>query len=58
MASIILLPPLTLDEVWSGNAAVWSVPSIRSFWEMCFFVFDGMGGEEAGETAAFLCARP
>lgn len=25
--------------------------------EMCFFVFDGMGGEEAGETAAFMCAR-
>lgn len=25
--------------------------------EMCFFIFDGMGGEEAGETAAFLCAR-
>lgn len=25
--------------------------------EMCFFVFDGMGGEEAGETAAFLCAQ-
>lgn len=25
--------------------------------EICFFVFDGMGGEEAGETAAFLCAQ-
>lgn len=25
--------------------------------EMCFFVFDGMGGEEAGEVASFLCAQ-
>lgn len=25
--------------------------------ERCFFVFDGMGGEEAGETASFLCAQ-
>lgn len=25
--------------------------------EMCYFVFDGMGGEEAGEAASFLCAQ-
>lgn len=25
--------------------------------KICFFVFDGMGGEEAGEVASFLCAQ-
>lgn len=45
-----------LEEKNRGLSGVAQL-SVQLEKELCFAVFDGMGGEEKGETAAFLAAR-